>query len=177
MMRHGKAIVIAEDNVDTDVLYPGKYLNVLDPQKAREHLFEGLDPSLRDLLKQGPTVLFVGNNFGTGSSREQPATAMLASGVGAIVGNSFARIFARNAVNCGMPALVNPAAVLAVTPGCDVAVDIASGTVRIGGTEYPSVPLAPLPHAIVVAGGLVPWIRSGAGARALTQQQEVPHAR
>ena len=53
MIRHGKAIVIAEDNVDTDVLYPGKYLNVLDPQKAREHLFESLDPSLCDLLKHG----------------------------------------------------------------------------------------------------------------------------
>ncbi len=163
MTRRGKAIVIDQDDVDTDVLYPGKYLNVLDPEQAREHLFEGLDPALRALLKHGPTVLFVGNNFGSGSSREQPATAMVASGVGAVIGKSFARIFARNAVNCGMPALVNPAAVGAVRPGCDVEVDVVSGTVRIGGTDYPSRPLAPLPHAIVMAGGLVPWIKAGAG--------------
>ena len=97
-----KAVIIDQDNVDTDVLYPGKFLNILDPEQARAHLFEGLDPSLRELLKQGPTVLFVGENFGCGSSREQPTMAMKASGVQCLVGKSFARIFGRNAVNSGL---------------------------------------------------------------------------
>ena len=155
-----KAVIIDQDNVDTDVLYPGKFMNIIDPEQAREHLFEGLDPSLRDLLKQGPTVLFVGENFGCGSSREQPTMAMKASHVQCLVGKSFARIFDRNAVNGGMPAFVNPEAVLAATPGADVEVDLTTGIVRIEGTDYPSVAIPPLPHAIIMAGGLVPWVRA-----------------
>ena len=155
-----KAVIIDQDNVDTDVLYPGKFLNILDPEQAREHLFEGLDPSLRGLLKQGPTVLFVGENFGCGSSREQPTMAMKASDVQCLVGKSFARIFGRNAVNSGMPAFVNPEAVLVAKQGADVEVDLATGVVRIEGTDYPSVAIPPLPHAIVTAGGLVPWVRA-----------------
>ena len=160
-----KAIVIGQDNVDTDVLYPGKYLNVSDPKQAREHLFEGLDPKLRDLLKEGPTVLFVGENFGSGSSREQPVTAMQASGVQCFVGKSFARIFGRNAVNAGMPACVNPGAVLAVEAGAEVAVavDISTGTVTIDGVDYRSEPMAALPHEIVMAGDLVPWVKAKRG--------------
>lgn len=155
-----KAVIIDQDNVDTDVLYPGKFMNIIDPEQAREHLFEGLDPSLRDLLKQGSTVLFVGENFGCGSSREQPTMAMKASHVQCLVGKSFARIFDRNAVNGGMPAFVNPEAVLAATPGVDVEVDLTTGVVRIEGTDYPSVAIPPLPHAIIMAGGLVPWVRA-----------------
>ena len=153
------AVIVGGDNVDTDVLYPGKFLHIIDPEQAREHLFEGLDPSLRDLLKHGPTVLFVGENFGCGSSREQPTLAMKASHVQCLVGKSFARIFERNAVNSGMPAFVNPDAVLAAKPGAAVEIDLMTGLVRIEGTDYPSVPIPPLPHAIVMAGGLVPWVR------------------
>ena len=142
------------------MLYPGKFLSIIDPEKAREHLFEDLDPSLRDQLKQGPTVLFVGENFGCGSSREQPTMAMKASHVQCLVGKSFSRIFGRNAVNSGMPAFVNPDAVHAATPGADVEVDLATGIIRIGGTDYPSEAMPALPHAIVMAGGLVPWVRA-----------------
>lgn len=156
------AVVIDLDNVDTDVLYPGRFLSIVDPQRARAHLFEGLDPALRDLL-HGPTVLFVGDNFGTGSSREQPVSAMVASGVRAVVGKSFARIFGRNAVNCGMPALVNPDAVRAVRHGCQVNVDIELGLVEIDDVAYPSEHIPELPRAIVRAGGLVRWIKAGQG--------------
>lgn len=155
-----KAITIAQDNVDTDVLYPGKYLNISDPAEAKEHLFEGLAPKLRELLKGGPTVLFVGENFGSGSSREQPVTAMQASEVQCLVGKSFARIFGRNAVNAGMPAFVNPDAVLAAKQGEEVEVDIETGIVRVGNIDYPSRPLAPLPREIVEVGGLVNWVKA-----------------
>jgi len=155
-----KAIIIAQDNVDTDVLYPGRYLNISDPKQAREHLFEGLDPKLRELLKQGPTVLFVGENFGSGSSREQPVTAMQASDVQCLVGKSFARIFGRNAVNAGMPAFVNPDAALAAKSGGEVTVDIGTGLVTIDGVDYPSEPMAVLPYEIVMMGGLVSWVKA-----------------
>ena len=159
-MMTAKAVVISRDNVDTDALYPGKYINIVDPLQAREHLFEGLDPSLRGLLRRGPTVLFVGDNFGSGSSREQPASAMRASDVRCVVGKSFARIFGRNAVNCGLPAFVNPQAVAAARPGCEVEVDIETGVVRINGVDYPSVDMPALPREILLAGGLVCWVKA-----------------
>lgn len=158
-MIEARAVVIKGDNIDTDVLYPGKYLNILDPIEAKKYLFEGLDPGIREQLNHGPTLLFVDDNFGSGSSREQPASAMRASGVQGIVGRSFARIFARNAVNCGMPALVNPEAVQKVRQGDLIEVDLTIGLVRIGGTDFPSLPRAALPVEITLAGGLVEWVR------------------
>ena len=160
MIVQATAVVIDGDDIDTDVLYPGKFLSILDPAKASEHLFEGLDPGLRTLLKNGPTMLFVAANFGTGSSREQPVTAMQFSGVQCIVGKSFARIFARNAINSGMPAFQNPAAVRAVHSGQTVEVDLETGLVRFDGTEFSSIDLGDLPREIIRAGGLVPWVRT-----------------
>ncbi|MBW7970239.1 hypothetical protein [Bradyrhizobium sp. BR 10289] len=153
------AVVVPGDNVDTDVLYPGKYINILDPMQARLHLFEGLDPSLRDKLR-GSTALFVGENFGSGSSREQPASAMVASGVRCLIGRSFARIFGRNAVNCGLPAFVNPTAVDAVLDGAEVDVDLRTGVVRIGERDFESAPMQSVPKEILAAGGLVKWVRT-----------------
>ena len=78
MIIEGKAVVIDKDNVDTDVLYPGTYLSIDDPEQMKPYLFEGLDPSLRDQL-DGPTILVVGENFGAGSSREHVPHAMKSS--------------------------------------------------------------------------------------------------
>ena len=83
-----------------------------------EHLFEGLDPSLRDRLG-GDTALVVGSNFGAGSSREHVPQAMAASGIRFLVGKSFARIFYRNCINLGLPAVIAPEAVDAVARGLD----------------------------------------------------------
>src|SRR5690606_34756017 len=83
----GAAVVIRQDNVDTDVLYPGSYLNIADPERMKPYLFEGLDPSLRDQLG-GATILVVGENFGTGSSREHVPHAMVAWGIRCVVGKS-----------------------------------------------------------------------------------------
>ena len=80
MKLQGRAVVIRQDDVDTDVLYPGAYLNVTDVEKMTEYLFEGLDPALRDELG-GETALVVGSNFGAGSSREHVPQAMIASGI------------------------------------------------------------------------------------------------
>jgi hypothetical protein len=102
MIIEGKAVVIDKDNVDTDVLYPGTYLSIDDPEEMKPYLFEALDPSLRDQL-DGPTILVVGGNFGAGSSREHVPHAMKASKIVCVVGKSFARIFHRNCLNLGLP--------------------------------------------------------------------------
>ena len=75
MILSANAVVIAQDDVDTDVLFPGPYLSITDVAQMPQYLFEGLDPSLRDQLV-GPTALVVGANFGCGSSREHVPQAM-----------------------------------------------------------------------------------------------------
>ena len=123
MKLEGRAVVIARDNVDTDVLYPGPYLNVTDVETMKLYLFEGLDPSLRDQLG-GDTALVVGENFGPGSSREHVPQAMKAWGIQFLVGRSFARIFSRNCLNLGLPIVTCPEAVAASTPGSILRFDL-----------------------------------------------------
>ena len=157
----GRAVTIREDNVDTDVLYPGSYLNVEDPDLMSPHLFEGLDPALRD--EMGPdTILVVGENFGTGSSREHVPLAMKASGVSCLVGMSFARIFRRNCLNLGLPLVDCPDAVAHAETGAHVEVDLDGGVVTVNGDRFTSAPMPDFMRAMVDAGGLIPWLRDEA---------------
>jgi 3-isopropylmalate/(R)-2-methylmalate dehydratase small subunit len=159
----GKAILIPEPNVDTDVLFPGQFLNIDDPAKMKEHLFEGYDPALREQLG-GDTVLAVGENFGAGSSREHVPLAMKHSGIRCVVGKSFARIFFRNCVNLGLPVVACPEAVDAARPGTLVRVDAGRGEVEVDGRRFQAEPLDAFMHELVAAGGLVPWARERLGA-------------
>lgn len=161
MIIEGSAVAIPEDNVDTDVLYPGPFLNIEDPERMRAHLFEGLDPSLRDLL-QGDTVLVVGENFGSGSSREHVPQAMRASGVRCVVGRSFARIFHRNCINLGLLVLQVPG--VEAQHGEPVRIDTESGEIHIGGRAYQARRVPQFMLDTVLAGGLVQWGRQRSGA-------------
>ncbi len=154
----GRAVLIAEDNVDTDVLYPGAYLNIDDPEQMSAHLFEGLDPGLRDEL--GPdTILVVGENFGAGSSREHVPLAMRASGVSCLVGKSFARIFRRNCLNLGLPLVDCPEVVPSVRTGSRVEIDLDDGVVAVDGERYAIAPMPDFMRQMLDAGGLIPWLR------------------
>jgi 3-isopropylmalate/(R)-2-methylmalate dehydratase small subunit len=155
----GRALVIDGDNVDTDVLYPGQFLNVIDPAEMPKYLFEGLDPALRDELT-GDTVLVAGENFGTGSSRENVPTAMQAAGIRLVLAKSFARIFHRNCVNLGLPAVTSPEAVSASKRGSTIRVELESGAIEVDGAMFQARPLPPFMLELLSAGGLVPWIRS-----------------
>jgi 3-isopropylmalate/(R)-2-methylmalate dehydratase small subunit len=152
----GRAVVVPGTNIDTDVLYPGIYLNVDDPELMKPYLFEGLDPSLRDQLV-GDTVLVVGENFGMGSSREHVPLAMKASGVRCVVGSSFARIFYRNCINLALPAITCPQAAQAVKLGSEISVDAAAGKVTVDGQEFAAAPVPPFMLEMLERGGLIPW--------------------
>lgn len=159
MIVEGPAVMVPGDNVDTDVLYPGPFLNVDDPMEMRKYLFQGLDPSLRQKLKPG-CVLVVGGNFGAGSSREHVPLAMKAWEVGCIVGVSFARIFHRNCINQGLPAIVCPEAVNSARDESSIRVDLAAGVVTVDDVEYEGVPIPPFMREMIAVGGLVPWSRA-----------------
>ena len=159
MIIEGQAVVLDGDNIDTDVLYPGQFLNVLGPEQMKNHLFEGLDPSLRDQLTD-QTVLVVGENFGTGSSREHVPHAMKASGVQCVLGKSFARIFQRNCVNLGLLVMIAPEAAAAAGPGDRIRIDTVSGEVTVGDATFQASPLPEFMLEMIAAGGLVEWGRS-----------------
>ena len=157
MKLKGRAVVIRQDDVDTDVLYPGAYLNVTDVEKMTEYLFEGLDPALRDELG-GETALVVGANFGAGSSREHVPQAMSASGIRFLVGKSFARIFYRNCINLGLPVVIAPDAVDAASPGSALELDLDAGVVMVDGRAFTVSPIPAFLQEMFAAGGLVPWM-------------------
>lgn len=99
----GRAWVFG-DNLDTDVLAPGKYMKSGIDELAR-HCLESVDPAFAGSVREGDVV--VGRrNFGTGSSREQAPQALKHLGVAALVAESFAGLFYRNAINLGLAAVV-----------------------------------------------------------------------
>ena len=154
----GVALLVPGDDVDTDVMYPGAFLNVEDPAHMAQYLFEGFDPTLRERLVEG-TILVVGANFGIGSSREHVPLAMKGSGIRGVVGRSFARIFYRNCVNLGLAIVACPAAADAAHDGSRVVIDTA-GVVEVDGLAFDAPPAPPLVLEVAAAGGLVDWTAS-----------------
>lgn len=93
------------ENIDTDVIIPGRYLRTFNPQDLADHVLEGERPDFTKNVKKGD-IIVADENFGCGSSREQAPVAIKTAGVDAIVAKSFARIFYRNAINIGLPVIV-----------------------------------------------------------------------
>jgi len=152
----GRAVVIPGDDVDTDVMYPGEFLNIDDPEQMKPYLFEGFDPSLRDELGDD-AVIVTGANFGLGSSREHVVQAMKAWGVQGVVGKSFARIFRRNCVNLGLPLMDCAGAASAAHPGSRVRIDTDTGHVQVDGQTFQAQPIPGLVLDLQASGGLVAW--------------------
>ena len=117
------------DNVNTDVLFPGKYTyQKMEPEEMATHALEDLDPEFITKVQDGD-ILVAGKNFGMGSSREQAAVAIKYAGIRVIIAKSFARIYFRNAINAGMPAIKSPEAVEAIENGDKVTVDMEKGEI------------------------------------------------
>ena len=147
------------DNINTDVIFPGKYTYTLtDPKDMAAHALEDLDPGFAAEVQPGD-VIVAGRNWGCGSSREQAVTCLKSAGVGAIIAVSFARIFYRNAINTGLPAIVCPEAVEAIEAGQEVCLDLTAGEIRCpaGTFTFPSFP--PSVAQILADGGLIPHLR------------------
>ena len=156
MIIEARAVLIPGDNVDTDVMYPGQYLNIEDPEKMKPYLFEGFDPALRDRLGED-AILVTGWNFGIGSSREHVPLAMKAWGVRCVLGSSFARIFRRNCINLGLAIVACPEAAEAARPGSEIRIDVEAGEVVVDGNVHRAPPLPAFVVELQQAGGLIAW--------------------
>jgi 3-isopropylmalate/(R)-2-methylmalate dehydratase large subunit len=155
----GRAWVYA-DHVNTDQLFPGKYTYTLrTPEEIAAHALEDLDPEFARSSHPGD-VIFAGRNLGCGSSREQAATCLTYRGVRAVVAESFGRIFYRNAINQGLPAIVCPGAVTAARMGDPVQVDLERGEVLLPGGKFSFSPFPPNIRELLAAGGLIPYLKS-----------------
>jgi methanogen homoaconitase small subunit len=117
------------NDIDTDVIIPGKYLRTKDMQVFAAHAMEGIDPEFSKKAKPGD-IIVAGDNFGCGSSREQAPLALKHAGIACVVAKSFARIFFRNAINVGLPLME---ADVECEEGDEIEVDLLKGEVRVPG--------------------------------------------
>lgn len=161
----GRVWTLGRD-VDTDGIISGKYLTIIDPQELKKHVFEIALPEFAKEARTGD-IIVADENFGSGSSREHAPQAMKAIGVGAIVADSFARIFFRNAINLGLPT-VEARGVRAIFEKGDTArLEMRAGRITNLRTQR-SVTFPPLPPhllSLLDAGGLVEKVRVELAAR------------
>ncbi len=148
------------DNVNTDVIIPGRYNVTTDRSQLARYCLCEVRPDFAQQVKPGD-VLIAGHNFGCGSSREHAPAALQACGIQVVIARSFARIFYRNAVNIGLPVLVCEEAVLASADGQQMQVELATGTMcnQTTGQSFQAEPLDPFVARIVAAGGIIEYIR------------------
>jgi 3-isopropylmalate/(R)-2-methylmalate dehydratase small subunit len=148
-------------NVDTDVIIPGKYCNIIDQAELGKHALEGLDPEFTTKMKAGD-IIVADTNFGCGSSREVAPIAIKGSGTSAVIAKSFARIFYRNSLNIGLPIFESEAAVDGIESGDEIELEPATGIIRnlTKGTEYKSAEFPPFMRELIASGGLVPYVEA-----------------
>lgn len=154
----GRAFVFG-DNIDTDVLAPG-HLMKLTAEELASHCLEAIDPNFARTVQRGD-FLVAGQNFGLGSSREQAAISLKILGIGAIIAPSFARIFYRNALNLGLPALFCDEAA-SIKAGDQLHVDPVAGTIvnLCSGRTLACRPIPAHLMDMVNAGGLIAHLHS-----------------
>jgi 3-isopropylmalate/(R)-2-methylmalate dehydratase small subunit len=152
------------DDVNTDVIFAGKYTyKPMTPAEMAEHALEDLDPTFAKGVRPGDIVV-AGKNFGCGSSREQAATCIKASGVAAVVAVSFSRIFFRNAINEGLPVVELAGGTDFIHKDDRIQIDFAKGTVTHSAKSHAFPALPPEVLAILNDGGLIPHVRKALAA-------------
>lgn len=160
-MRHTKHRVWKYgDNVNTDVIFPGKYTYTIshDPAELARHALEDLDPSFADGARAGD-VIVAGRNWGNGSSREQAVTCLVAAGVHAIIAKSFARIYYRNAINNGLLVIACPQLVDHVESGDWIEINMDAAQILLNGCAFSFSSLPEQVRRILDAGGIIPYLQ------------------
>jgi 3-isopropylmalate/(R)-2-methylmalate dehydratase small subunit len=160
MIAEGKVWKFGDD-VNTDVIIPGRYLTITNPEKLVEYTFQDLDSDLSKKMKKGD-IIVGGKNFGCGSSREQAPLVLKTLGIGAVVAETFARIFFRNSINLGLPVVECPGISSMVENGEKLRITLEEGKIEnlntgdtLTGTRLPTFLID-----IIRAGGAVAALNS-----------------
>ncbi len=166
----GGIIFCHQDNLNTDGIYPGRYTYNDDftPQQQAEVVMENYDPTFAAMVTEGD-FLVGGFNFGTGSSREQAATALMYRGIRLVIAGSFSETYKRNAINNGFLVIEAPELVRdlkarfgsdrpSVLTGITATLDMRSATITTDGRTYHIDPVGPAAQELVLVGGLEQWV-------------------
>ena len=147
------------NDIDTDIILPGRYLIYTDEERLSEHCMEGLVSDFKSKVNAGDFILG-GTNFGCGSSREHAPIAIKGCGISAVIAESFARIFYRNAANVGVPLLEAPGISDLVSDGDEIEVDMDNGIIKAeNGDEITFKKLPPFMLEILEKGGLIEYLK------------------
>lgn len=149
------------DDIDTDQIFPGKYLTLTDKSEMALHAMEGV-PGKENFAKEAKPgdIIVAGKNFGCGSSREHAVVAIKKVGIAAVVAKSFARIFYRNCVNMALP-ILEWEAVDQLDEGNLIEIDLEKGEIRDlkNSKVHRCHPLSGLELTILEAGGLIEYLK------------------
>jgi len=149
------------DDINTDEIIPARYLVTTDPKELAKHVMEDADPEFPNKVQAGD-IIVAGKNFGCGSSREHAPLAIKGADIGAIIAESFARIFYRNAINLGMTIIESPEIAKEAEEGDEIEIDLEKGIVRnlTKGKEYKIKALPEDLKRIQDAGGLMEYAKA-----------------
>lgn len=167
----GEVVFCHQDNMNTDGIYPGKYTykDDISPQEQAQVVMENYDPEFGKLVKHGD-ILVGGYNFGTGSSREQAATALKYRGIQLVIAGSFSETYKRNAINNGFLTVDSPDLVdemkkqfgigqRTIRTNLRVHVDFRSSSIESGSKKYRIGPIGSAAQELILAGGLESWVK------------------
>ncbi len=159
-MLKGKAHVYKRDDINTDEIIPARYLNSDQEEELAKHAMEDLDTEFISKIKSGDFVI-ARQNFGCGSSREHAIWALRGSGVKAVIADSFARIFYRNAINNGFLAIECKDVSDKIEDGNELEIDISKGVIMnlTKEEEYRFTPLPDFALELMKKGGLLDYIK------------------
>ena len=147
------------DNINSDVIIPGRYLIYIDKERLGQHAFEMLGEGFGAKVRSFD-ILVAGRNFGCGSAREQAATAIQGLGIKAVVACSFARTFYRNAINDGLPIVECPALYPVAAEGDAIKIDLAAGKIHHAGREHTFPKMPDSVRRILELGGLAEYLKA-----------------
>ncbi|MHC1759101.1 MAG: 3-isopropylmalate dehydratase small subunit [Negativicutes bacterium] len=163
----GKAVVYNLDDVSTDQIFPGGYVNITDPKEMAMHVLEGADKTLKDRFRAGGNILVSGDNFGCGSSREQAVISLQVAGVDAVIVKSAGRIWYRNAVNLALPVIICSDLADNTKEGDQLSIDLSSGKITnvTTGSEFQGEPLPEFVMNIFLSGGATAMMQKKLAAK------------
>jgi 3-isopropylmalate/(R)-2-methylmalate dehydratase small subunit len=146
------------DNINSDIIIPGRYLIYIEPEKLAQHAFEVLGEGFPEKLRNFD-IFVAGRNFGCGSAREQAVTAIMGLGIKAVVACSFARTFYRNAINSGLTIVECPDLYNAVDEGGEIRIDLAAGEIRHRDRVYAFPKFPDSIRELLELGGLAEYLK------------------
>ena len=149
-----------QDNIDTDVIIPARYLNTTDSKELAKYCMIDIDEAFAEKVNPGDFIV-AGENFGCGSSREHAPIAIKESGIKCVIAKNYARIFYRNSFNIGLPILESEEAADKIEDGDEIEVDISTGEIRniTKNETYYANPIPEFMQKIIEAGGLVEYVK------------------